>query len=164
MTLFGTSFEAAESEHVENVLAFFVAGRPQTAGSKTAIRKGDRTLVVESGDRDAKRAWRADVRAAAAEAMVEPELWPTSGPLRVSFEFFRRRPRGHYGTGRNDGVLKAGAALLRPVARPDVLKLARSVEDALTEIVWTDDSVIVDERLSKTWGTVEGVRVTVERL
>jgi hypothetical protein len=24
--------------------------------------------------------------------------------------------------------------------------------------------VIVDERLSKTWGTVEGVRVTVERL
>lgn len=32
---------------------------------------------------------------------------------------------------------------------PDVLKLARGVEDALTGIVWRDDAQIVNESLSK---------------
>ena len=35
---------------------------------------------------------------------------------------------------------------------PDVLKLARGVEDALTGIVWRDDAQIVNESLNKVVG------------
>lgn len=147
-------------------LMFTVEGRPQTAGSKSAIPGkglGGRPLIVESGDRLAKRAWREDVRAGARAAIGGDPAWPTSEACAVEFVFTRRRPKGHYGSGRNAGVLK-GSAPRHPTTRPDVLKVARAVEDALTGIVWHDDSVIVDEHLRKVWGASEGVTVTVDVL
>lgn len=146
-------------------LTFTVEGRPQTAGSKVArpiMKDGQRvaTRVIESGDREAKAAWREDVRAGAREAIGEDPAWPTSEACLVIFEFSRRRPKGHYGSGRNAGVLKATAPE-HPTTRPDLLKVARAIEDALTGIVWHDDSVIVEEYLRKVWGASEGVTVTV---
>jgi Holliday junction resolvase RusA-like endonuclease len=38
------------------------------------------------------------------------------------------------------------------------------VEDALTGIVWEDDSQIIDERLTKRYGTPAGVLIVVERI
>lgn len=151
-------------------LVFFVEGRPQTAGSKTAVPitngQGERvaTRVVESGDRKAKAAWREDVREAARRAIAEVGGdWPTSDALSVRFEFSRRRPKGHYGSGRNAGVVKDSAPR-HPTTRPDLLKVARAVEDALSGIVWHDDSVIVEETLGKGWGDREGLTVAVRRL
>jgi hypothetical protein len=162
------------------VISFFVEGKPQTAGSKVAIRPG---VVVESGDRKAKRAWREDVRAAAREAIVQPrgewcdgdcgddgiyccgrgDSWDMTGPFSVTMTFQRRRPQAHFGTGRNSGELKATAPAF-PSSRPDVLKLARATEDALTGIVWNDDAAIVMEYLEKVFDVREGVRVSVQTL
>ena len=55
-------------------LAFFVAGKVQTAGSKSIvpITKNGQTVgrrVVESGDRVKKQTWRSDLRDAAAKAI-----------------------------------------------------------------------------------------------
>jgi Holliday junction resolvase RusA-like endonuclease len=145
------------------MISFFVEGKPQTAGSKIAIRPG---VVVESGDRKAKRAWREDVRAAARDTMttsIGPIEWDMAGPFSVTMTFQRRRPKSHFGTGRNSGELKATAPAF-PSSRPDVLKLARATEDALTGIVWNDDAAIVMEYLEKVFDVREGVRVSVQTL
>jgi Holliday junction resolvase RusA-like endonuclease len=145
------------------VISFFVEGKPQTAGSKVAIRPG---VVVESGDRKAKQAWREDVRSAAREALEAYAVYPSwsrDGPFSVTMVFQRRRPKGHFGTGRNSGELKATAPAF-PSSRPDVLKLARATEDALTGIVWNDDASIVMEYLEKVFDVREGVRVSVQTL
>lgn len=150
-----------------STLSFFVEGHPQTAGSKAAIanpKDPSRPIVVESGDRRAKGAWREDVREGARRAIVALDgEWCLDGPFAVEFTFHRRRPKGHYGSGRNAGLVKASAPL-HPATRPDALKLSRAVEDALTAIVWHDDAAIVDERLRKVWGVREGVAVEVRVL
>jgi Holliday junction resolvase RusA-like endonuclease len=150
------------------MLTFFVEGKSQTAGSKTFIpakEEGGKGRVVESGNRQAKAAWRADIKLAARQAAaVDGGEWPLAdAPFAVTFTFHRVRPKGHYGSGRNAGVLKDSAPP-SPITRPDALKMARAVEDALTGVLWTDDSAIVDERLRKVWGDREGVLVTVEPL
>jgi Holliday junction resolvase RusA-like endonuclease len=56
--------------------------------------------------------------------------------------FVLERPKTDWGTGRNAGRLKPRAPAW-PLKRPDSTKLVRAVEDALTGILWSDDSVIV---------------------
>lgn len=85
------------------------------------------------------------------------------GPLRLALTFFRPRPKGHYGTGRNAGVLKDSAPDF-PTTKPDGLKLARSVEDALTGVVYLDDALIVEGVQRKRYGPRYQVDVVVERV
>src|SRR5207244_637695 len=87
---------------------------------------------------------------------------PLTGPVVIHFTFYRQRPAAHYGTGRNSGTLKASAPVY-PTTRPDALKLARGVEDALTGIVYRDDAQIVEERLFKRYGR-PGCEVKVWRV
>jgi hypothetical protein len=44
------------------------------------------------------------------------------------------------------------------------LKLARAAEDALTGVLWLDDSQIVDERISKAYGDDVGLSPRAEGL
>jgi Holliday junction resolvase RusA-like endonuclease len=148
-------------------LAFHVVGEPQTAGSKTAFKHPEtgKVIVTESGNRAAKRTWRGDVRDAAwtaIGALENGEPWPAKGPVAVTFTFYRARPKGHYGTGRNAGVLKDSAPTY-PLTAPDVLKLSRALEDALIGVVYCDDAQIVDETLYKRYGD-PGVSVLVRQL
>lgn len=138
-------------------IAFFAPGTPQPAGSKRALpnrRTGG--MVVVDANSNAKP-WQAAVAAAGHEAMKGADLW--TGPLSVRMTFYRTRPKGHFGSGRNAGRVKPSAPEW-PDGKPDVLKLARAVEDALTGIVWRDDAQIVFEVISKRWGS-PGVRVHV---
>lgn len=127
-------------------VAFTVYGDPAPAGSKTRATSpdGSRTWVRDSSKRSYP--WKAAVSAAAGEAMNGDGL--LDGPLFLSLTFFRTRPSSHFGTGRNAGVLKPSAPA-HPTKKPDVLKLARAVEDAMTGIVYRDDAQIVVERLEK---------------
>jgi len=71
------------------------------------------------------------------------------GPVSVTVMFRLPRPKGHYGTGRNAGYLRASAPRL-PGGRPDIDKLLRSTFDALGEAgVWGDDSQVTDVHASK---------------
>ena len=54
------------------------------------------------------------------------------------------------------------AAPKHPTTRPDVLKLARAIEDSLTGVLWHDDSQIVSEHLRKHYGEPARVVVTVQ--
>ena len=51
-----------------------------------------------------------------------------------------------------------------PTARPDLLKLARAVEDAIQSVVYRNDSQIVDEVLHKRYGEPARVEVVLVEL
>lgn len=154
-------------------LAFTVLGKPQPAGSKRAFaikRDGVPTGRFAVADANPKaKSWQQEVRAVAARAMDDQRagVWSQfdllAGPLDVTMTFYVARPKGHYGTGRNAGLVKASAPQF-PTTRPDALKLARGTEDALTGTVWRDDAQVVDLRVFKRYGLPERCEVTVRDL
>lgn len=140
-------------------LTFTAYGKPAPAGSKRVVpaggRAGGRPIIID----DAKRSkpWKAEVTAAAREAIAGGELF--DGPLSLRLDFFVLRPKGHYGA---RGVKPSAPAF--PTVKPDVLKLARAVEDALTGQVYRDDAQVVVEELTKRYGEPERVEVTLTDL
>lgn len=133
-----------------------VYGTPAPAGSKKVVPLGSRYGVVDASKRSAP--WKKEIRQAAGrEAGNRPVM---EGPLAIRIRFFVKRPQGHFGTGKNEGVLK-GSAPAYPTVKPDVLKLARAVEDALSGIAYRDDAQIVTELLEKRYGTPERVEILI---
>ena len=74
--------------------------------------------------------------------------------------FTRTRPKSHFGTGKNAGILKASAPD-SPSSKPDLTKLVRAVEDSLTGIVWKDDAQVVEQWNRKEFGASPGVLVQI---
>jgi Holliday junction resolvase RusA-like endonuclease len=145
-------------------IEFFVPGKPQPRGSKRAFpfkRKNGSLGVSVSDDNPNSAAWMDAVSAEAARQMAGRE--PMRGPVYLSIEFVMPRPKGHYGSGKNSGVLKASAPKYH-TSKPDRLKLSRAVEDALTAIVYADDAQVVAGGVLKCYGEKPGVRVQVEAL
>jgi len=119
---------------VKPLLDIFVPGLPAPGGSKRYV--GGARIID-----DAKRnkPWRDSVAAFALEQFEGP---PVTCPVHLFVEFYLPRAKAHYGTGRNAGTLKPSAPRQHKI-KPDVLKLTRSTEDALTGIVWADDAQVV---------------------
>lgn len=143
-------------------IEFFVPGLAKTAGSKKAIpmfsgqgpgRTFVRSLVVDDTGAAGKN-WRAVVQLFAKQAL--PPNFLLRCPINLHLTFRQVRPKSHWGK----KGLKASAPAL-PTTRPDVLKLARAVEDALTGIVWVDDAQICTETLWKRYGENPGVMVCI---
>ena len=128
------------------VAEFRVVGTPKPAGSKRAFtnRATGRAMLVDASGQPGKD-WRADVKAAAM-GVYQGDL--IDAPIYLCVEFRFSRPKSHYGTGRNAKVLKARAPEFHTKA-PDTTKLLRGLEDALTGILWTDDSRVVVQRARK---------------
>jgi Holliday junction resolvase RusA-like endonuclease len=137
-----------------------VYGEAQPAGSKRAFVNPKTGRAIVTDDAKGSRPWKTRVAQIAGEAYDGPLL---DGPLAVRLSFFRPRPQGHYGSGRNVKEVRPSAPS-HWTTRPDVLKLARAVEDALTKVVWTDDARIVDEHLLKDWGVPARVEIEVRTL
>lgn len=97
--------------------------------------------------------WKAFVREEASrflnslDATRRAALPLRSVAIHLAMTFSHPRPKSHF-TG--SGRLKSSAPR-HPISRPDVLKLARAVEDALTSVIWHDDAQIVSEILLKRW-------------
>lgn len=139
-----------------DIVAFTVYGTPAPAGSKRAIRAGAHLRVIDANPNAAP--WKQEVTGAALKAMTGHAMF--TGPVAVTMTFFRRRPRGHYGTGQNAERLKPSAPMF-PTGAPDALKLARGVEDAMSGVIFRDDAQIVIETLHKRYGELERAEVTV---
>jgi Holliday junction resolvase RusA-like endonuclease len=157
----GIAMTLLEDERLEYV-SFTVYGDAKPGGSKKAFAHPSTGRIIVTED-SKNKPWRQQV---AGEGMRQFKTLPPlfgDGPLAVEFTFYRPRPLSHYGSGRNVARLKDSAPAV-PTTRPDVLKLARAVEDALTGVLWRDDSQIVDERLRKCWGEPARVEIGVWRV
>ncbi|RAO26495.1 Crossover junction endodeoxyribonuclease [Micromonospora saelicesensis] len=119
------------------LLTITAYGLPAPQGSKRHVGRG---VMVESSKN--VKPWREAVKAAALD--MRPSGWrPIDAPLVVSMVFTFARPKGHYRTGRNAHLLR-DAAPVRPATVPDLSKLIRSTEDALTDAgIWRDDCLVV---------------------
>jgi Holliday junction resolvase RusA-like endonuclease len=143
-------------------VSFVVYGEAKTAGSKKAFKHPHTERIIVTDDTGkAGKQWRSDVKIAAIQAMAGRP--PLASALQVRFAFYRHRPKSHFGTGGRAHVLKPSAPH-HPTTRPDLLKTARAIEDAMTGIVYMDDSLIVVEELTKRYGAQDYVEIGVWEL
>ena len=66
---------------------------------------------------------------------------PLDIPLCVDIYFYFSRPKAHYRTGKNSGLIKESAPKYH-VTKPDMDNLRKFVLDALNKVYWRDDSII----------------------
>lgn len=149
-------------------VSFTVRGTPAPQGSKRAfVGKSGKAHVIESSH-DRVKSWRQAVIDASDEVVQYKLAGPLAGPLEVTMFFYHRRPNGHYRTGRNAHLLRDTAPAY-PHGKPDLSKLARSTEDALTDAgVWDDDAQVIRYvQLAKYWATPDalpGAVITIREL
>lgn len=122
------------------MIQFTVYGRPAQQGSKRAFVRNGRAILTEDNS-DRQRQWYNAVASRAAEYMNGRDL--IQGPLRLSVEFRFKRPKSHFGSGKNASVLKASAPVLHEQT-PDISKLIRCTEDAMSGVVYGDDRQICE--------------------
>lgn len=103
-----------------------VIGLPAPQGSKRHVGNG---VMIESSKK--VRPWREAVKWAALEYKMGHGSVTTHGPVEATMVFTLPRPK----SAKSDAL---------PSKRPDLSKLVRSTEDALTDAgAWIDDSRVV---------------------
>lgn len=152
-------------------IVFVVYGKQEPAGSKSSFvptnrktgqpfRGASGRIIVNTVDANPKaKDWK---KLVAATAMNHRPRELLDGPIKFSLCFYRTRPKGHFNS--KGELNKKGRESFYPTTKPDVLKLARAVEDALTGVMWVDDAQIVREVLSKDWGELECVVIEIESM
>jgi Holliday junction resolvase RusA-like endonuclease len=124
--------------------SFTVDGIAVPQGSMKGYVRGGHAVLTS--DNPNLGAWRQGVAERARQAMLG--MAPCPEPVQGAMDFYLPRPRGHYGTGKNAGTLRAGAPVLH-TKKPDVDKLARAVLDGMTGIVFLDDAQVWSLALAK---------------
>lgn len=143
-------------------MQIFIPGIPVPKGSAKAwVNRYTGRAQVTQDNRDKQKPWVSAIQT----VIMQHELhFPCKTmAVAVGMQFLFPRPKSHL---TSKGALRKGVSP-HHVKKPDVDKLTRCVLDALTGIVYTDDSQVawikakkryakVDER-SGMWLTVEGV-------
>ena len=111
-------------------IEFYVTGRPAPQGSKRALGPG---RMIEMSKY--VKPWRAAVTAAATKAVVAQGWALLNEPCCLEIVFFMARP--------------AHPKFDSPGVAPDLSKLVRATEDALTKVIWRDDSRVVYTQSAK---------------
>lgn len=132
-----TSEQIVDAVITTEALEFFVAGRPAPQGSKRHVGNG---IMVESSK--AVAPWRTTVAWHAAQVHLGA---PLDGALLVRLEFLMPRPTS----------LPKKKATPRHTKRPDVDKLTRAVNDALSGVIWRDDSQVVTQTVHKRYAELD---------
>jgi len=135
---------------VSSSIVLVVDGIPQPQGSKTAYVVNGRAVIAEGTPKSRKKlkAWRAAVRAVGESfwlSLSGPAMF--CGPVIVTTEFRVVRPKS---------VKRA-----MPTIKPDLDHYIRSVGDALTGVIWDDDSQIVEIRARKVYSPNPGATIIV---
>lgn len=117
----------------KHIIEFEVEGIPQVQGNHRVSRSG------YTYDTNKKLApWRRRVALVARQAMNRHRLDPIEGPVSLTIEYALPRTK----------AMKTDPPPPM-VQRPDSTKLTRAIEDALSGIVYADDSQITDHRTHK---------------
>lgn len=178
---------------MNEVINIIVMGKPEPRGSKTPIPMVDeipwppgypplidsrtgkpfvtpkRTktggiYIPVRDDNSKSESWMGKIKRAAEMAMNGREPFANC-PVKLTQDFYLERPQNHFGTGKNAGVLKDRCIKAKPFKKPDRLKLARAIEDALTGRVYKDDAQIVDGPVRKHYcapGDMPRVEIQIE--
>ena len=133
-----------------------IPGVPVPKGSATAFynKSLGRAMVVQSNAAKQKP-WASMI------AVMARDKWsfgPVTTPVRLDMIFVMPRPKSHL---RANGTVKDAFVRRDHTSKPDVDKLARCVLDALTGVVYADDSQVVGINASKCYGAETGCVLTI---
>ena len=146
-------------------ISFYVCGDPSPKGSKTAVVRGGRAVLLDGrrGPARVKYAlWKENVATYAQIAMqfhcTDDVQAPLDGALGIEVVFYLSRPKNE---------TKLQRARTWHTVRPDADKLLRAVLDPLSKIVITDDARIALVRVEKRYAATPdaiGAQITVIQL
>lgn len=139
-------------------LRFTVFGVAQAKGNMRALNiKGMKFPIVTDSNKSVK-SWQqliAEGASRALQALPASERGLLTEGVRLTVEFFLPRPK----------ALMRRGVLVAHLKKPDTSKLIRAVEDALTEVVYLDDSQVVELLATKQYANVDDhphVKISVE--
>ncbi len=137
-------------------VTFHVTGIPAPKGSFTRMPNGAMLPAGTAASRKKGADWRNDIRRTALETMGE--RLPSRGPIRLMCEFQLPYPVS--------SIRKYQMGWWPHIKQPDVDKLLRMLFDALTGIVWADDSQIAFVNCNKVyaWNDRPGAHIIVDFL
>lgn len=119
-------------------IRFTVLGTPRPQGSKRHVGNG---IMVESSK--ALKPWRQEVSGTALALGVS--MFEAHVPVELTLNFYFTKPKS--------------AKRRAMTTKPDGSKLLRAVEDALTGILYHDDSQIIESHVRKHYGGPERVEI-----
>ena len=134
-----------------------ILGNPKAQGRPRAAKKG-RFVSVYEDEKDtlAKHDLAVVVQQEAPEKLIDCAV-------RVDIHFYFPRPKSHFGTGRNAGILKPSSPLFH-TSKPDRDNLDKLVLDALTGVFWVDDKVVCQGWLQKEYSDKPRIEIFIRIL
>ena len=102
--------------------------------------------MVDTNEKNSKVWMRNIVDVARSKWTFPPTKLPVVFKLACAFQ----RPKSHYRTGKNSHLLATKSPEFH-TQKPDADKLLRCALDALTGVVWNDDSQVIETAVSKVW-------------
>jgi Holliday junction resolvase RusA-like endonuclease len=124
-------------------ISFFAPGDPKGQPRPRAFSRGGHARVFDPGTAEG---WKSAV-AVAAKPHIPAQ--PIAGAVYVTLDFYFRRPKSHYRTGKRAGELRDDAPEVF-LSKPDADNLAKAVLDAMTTIgFWKDDAQVWNLSVSK---------------
>jgi Holliday junction resolvase RusA-like endonuclease len=158
-------------------ISFFVIGHPKGASRPRArsMPLHDRTgrpVLNGRGEKiwtarayqEKPESWVSAIRCTAIKYVPSE---PIVGPCRVDCTWVFQRPDSHFGTGKNEGKLRANAPHWH-IQTPDRDNLDKTLLDTLTELqFWKNDNVACSGLLNRIWaplGTNSGALITIQEL
>ena len=135
------------------LVEFWVDGIPAPKGSRKnfIIKRKDGSMGVNSVNANARtKGWEAKIRQNAKSVSYNTVM---EGPVAVWLLFVLPRP-GYYKRKKDAPVL--------PITRPDLDKLIRAACDAVTGVLFRDDSQVTQLWARKIYGPEPGLRMTVK--
>jgi Holliday junction resolvase RusA-like endonuclease len=137
-------------------MRLFIHGKPIAKKRPRFARRGKH--VVTYNDQETEEGlWLLDAKKQIAEKL--------NGPVVVEVVFSMPRPKSHFGTGRNAGILKPSAPK-EHTQKPDIDNLIKFVLDCLNHCgVWHDDNDVVRIVARKLWspGDYGGTSINIRK-
>ncbi len=129
-------------------MEFEVLGRPQPQGSIRAFMVGGKPRLTS--DNAKMKPWRQQVGQMALSTRPTESVWAGEHiPVCVRYEFYFAKPKS------------AKKSRTLPCVKPDIDKICRATNDALTGIIWHDDAQIVELTAMKQYGLPERTVIRV---
>ena len=125
--------------------------------SIAASKKAFATIYDDPKSAKAKGTFAMKARKFAPEKLIDQAI-------QVDLFFYMPRPKMHYGTGRNADIIKDRYANIFHIKKPDIDNLSKLVMDALTGVIWTDDSIVCKGFTEKVYDRKPRVEIKIKLL
>ena len=128
------------------IIEFIVPGIPRPQGRPRAGRRGKHASVYKD-----EKSRTSEQTFLSLCIQHRPDV-PFTGAVNLKLKFVFPRPKNHFGTGRNNAVLKESAKWISHTKTPDLDNLVKLVADSFNGIFWEDDKQIDNLTAEKRYG------------